>query len=112
MSEAKTICPHCLRVPGEQHDKKCPRSQRSMQLRQSAARAPRARLLWCKGITSVKVSRWRPARTLVNPGVPFVKPPKPWYAGGLPGSGGPANASGPVLDFIKQMERIVKDSRA
>ncbi len=94
MSQSKTICPHCGRSPGGRHSDWCARSQasrRALDTWAAAASAPRGRWPGKYAQFSFEVAkprRLRPNRTEIgeafNPGVPMVKPPKPWTAGGVP----------------------------
>jgi hypothetical protein len=72
----------------------------------------KSRLFWTKGPMLVKAGRWRMPVAMYNPGVPYVKPPKPWYAGGLPGRGGPDNMKEEVSDFVNQLRDVVKAAQA
>lgn len=106
MKESKTECPSCARPPGGEHRDECYRSRVSR--KKAGKRARREpRLLWAKGATSLRKEGSEPVM-IYNPGVPFVKPPKDWFAGGLPGGGGPDNMSPPVRDFIDKITQVVK----
>jgi len=98
MSESRTPCPQCNRPPGGIHNDFCPRSTVSRQILDDwAVKAGRPRILWMKGPIAVRLPGSRRTKIVYNPGVPFVKPPKPWYAGGVP-------RDADALDvFLKQM---------
>jgi hypothetical protein len=92
MSQSKTICPLCGRPPGGVHGHGCPRCpERLRALDAALARPPRG--IWpgkdalFHGSVAMP-TKLRPKRRVsfevFNPGVPMVKPPKPWTAGGLP----------------------------
>lgn len=84
MSESRTPCPVCNREVGDVHSDACPRS--STVMRELAGRAWAARrgtLRWGLGPLMVSL-RGRKAKPTFNPGVPFVRPGKPWTAGGIP----------------------------
>lgn len=85
MSESRVACPQCSRPPGGIHSDFCPRSTVSRQaLDDWAAKAGQPRILWTKGPIAYRSPGSRRVKFTFNPGVPFVKPPKPWYAGGVP----------------------------
>ncbi|KKN48578.1 hypothetical protein LCGC14_0651650 [marine sediment metagenome] len=91
----------------------CPRSSSEQKkLRVGFKPISRGRLFWTKGPMLVKAGRWRMPVAMHNPGVPYVKPPKPWYAGGLPGRGGPDNMKETVSDFVKQLRDVVGAAQA
>lgn len=89
MSEARSTCPLCGRLPGSPHHGFCPRSrERQRRLSEALAAKCRPRVL-CpgKGLFSalVRGPLGRPAtKGGLNPGVPLALPPKPRTAGGLP----------------------------
>lgn len=112
MSQSNTNCPECGRKPGFRHGRTCPRGITAVRKIQALARSNRKRLLWTKGPMTVRIRKWAPMRDLWNPGVPFVKPPKDWYAGGFPGRCDPnGKLPGPVQTFMEQMAIIVKDAQ-
>ncbi len=92
MSQSKTECPRCGRQPGERHGGVCPRSTAQRKRMDSVLTiAPKGR--WPGKYAQFKFevarpTKLRPHRTEIhvafNPGVPMVKPPKPWNAGGVP----------------------------
>lgn len=83
MGEARQECPRCARPPGGRHFGFCPRN---------AANVPTASLGSMRLIYPSK-GRFAATRadgkvvTGLNPGVPFVRPPKPRTAGGVPARG-------------------------
>lgn len=83
--ESKVICPHCSRKPGGVHRDACPRSQASQAaLSDAMAALGRPRPFYpAKGVFMVLNARGI-SSSGVNPGVPFVRSPKPRTAGGLP----------------------------
>ncbi len=103
MSQSRTVCPHCERAPGRVHHSSCPRSRESRAaLAASLHREPR--VIWPGLHTQFKYevakpTMVRPNRTEIreafNPGVPMVRPPKLWTAGGLP-RGPVRNPAAPV----------------
>ncbi len=112
MSESNSICPSCDRAPGKVHHAKCARGMKAVRSRQYRARRWPARLIWTKGVMIIK-TRWGPTKKLWNPGIPHVMPPKPWYAGGIPGGGDPhkLGGDGPVQDFVRAMAKLVRDTK-
>lgn len=84
MSESKTPCPLCDRPVGGVHEDFCPRSRPMQQaLADEMAKRGQPRMFWTKGPMVVHRPGLRP-KVVFNPGLPYVKPPKPWTAGGLP----------------------------
>ncbi len=84
MSESKTICPHCNRLPGGVHVDGCPRSREVMRSIRDACRAAlRPRHFWIFGSQIVRTPD-EGEKITFNPGVPYVRPGKPWFFGGKP----------------------------
>ena len=91
MSQSRQTCPLCGRAPGTRHLPECARS-RDAQRELAASLAKPPRLVWpAKGPVHASVpaesrirGRYMKRVDTFNPGVPMVKPPKPWTAGGLP----------------------------
>ena len=91
MGQHKRVCEACHRKPGYPHDDLCPRSrvqQRRLYAQMKALGTSRwfyistgAFQVKRTGFFSRLLGLSKPAE---NPGIPWVKPPKPWYAGGWP----------------------------
>jgi hypothetical protein len=84
-SQSKTSCPLCDRPPGGVHNDFCPRSrvmQRDLDAQLEIAGRPL--VFWAKGPIAIRRGWRKKIKIIHNPGVPYVKPPKPWYAGGKP----------------------------
>lgn len=111
MSQSKTICPRCERPPGGVHEHECPRSRFAQALlRKTLDRPPR--MVWTKGIMIFHDRKTGKTRTVRNPGVPFVQPPKDWYAGGIPGhTPGSPDLPEDVQAFIDDLGAVVQAAR-
>jgi hypothetical protein len=92
MSQSRTICPHCERWPGRQHSDSCPRGTLVRQELRTSLQLPSSHIWPGKGPVHASVPQYgddgrqsgmRNVSTF-NPGVPMVKPGKPWTAGGIP----------------------------
>lgn len=84
MGQARQECPLCMRAPGEVHDVRCARSAHNMkrvQIAMSILASPRLRY---PGKGRVRLETPNGPIHTENPGFPVVKPPKPFWAGGLP----------------------------
>ncbi len=116
MSESRTVCPRCGRLPGrEAHAPNCPRSStRQRALAADMKKRGRPRLFWAKGTIAVRALGSKP-ELIHNPGVPYVNTSsngKPWHAGGIPGHiPGATELPGPVQDYIDQLSRVVERAK-
>ncbi len=111
MSQSKTTCPICERPPGGIHEHECPRSRFSQVLLRKTLDQP-PRLIWTKGIMIFHDRRTGRTRTVRNPGVPFVLPPKPWFAGGIPGKQpGSPDLPDNVQAFIDDLAELVQAAK-
>ncbi len=82
MSESKKICPVCARPPGGTHDNQCPRSRVAVgKLREACRVVPR--WFWIFGSQIVRTPD-EGEQISYNPGVPYVRQGKKWWAGGKP----------------------------
>jgi hypothetical protein len=79
LKESRTECPICARVPGEQHTNDCPRSMRQIKALQLNGRPRRYPCYLSKGAYVLPNGK-----EVYNPGVPWCRPPKKWFEGGLP----------------------------
>ncbi len=89
MSASNTKCPYCARLPGERHEATCCESSRSMHFKAIIEKVRTGNMVWPGKNMMVKGNVTQPDGSVQqvkvwNPGVPMVKPPKPWTAGGLP----------------------------
>lgn len=83
MGQAKQECPHCGRPPRGVHRTMCPRSRARLAAVSAALESvgrPRPRWLFGPQVVVVQGRR----KHTDNPGIPYVGPGKPWFAGGLP----------------------------
>jgi len=81
VSQSRTVCELCGRAPKTPHEDHCPRSNKSRRRLDAEIRDALApKLLWAKGPQISLLTN----EIVVNPGIPFVKEGKPWFAGGLP----------------------------
>lgn len=98
MSESVTSCPICNRPPGRVHRDSCPRSrlaQRDLDAQLESVGRPR--IFWLKGPMAIRPPGSRRTKILYNPGIPYVKPPKHWRAGGVP------RDTDAVEEFLRQV---------
>lgn len=109
MSEHRTVCPYCNRLPGNVHDKECSRSRVSIWRMRAAARDllfPRP--VWLLGPQVMRLPG-AGQRITFNPGIPYVDPTnsKPWTAGGVPRKRGDKDKED-VAKFRADIEEVLR----